>query len=586
MFVILAIFVGILIGVLRKGQLSGLFSQKISLWYIGAVGLLAQFVLHLLFYTGLTGSYITIINFISYVLILITLVFNLNHVWAILATVGFTSNFLAVFLNGGFMPVAEKVLEGTSPTLAASITNQTNAVYMLMNQSATRLWFLGDVVRIPGVGPVTGLYGAVPSIAAGTLLILIGLAGWVQRNIACEQKQVTHVFDDDDDFGTSDDIIPKDEEPIFQEQPAVEGKGSFEFSDLSLIDSVDQDDEISKEIDDQYRMEETLTDLTEYIPRLTPEMIAEIRRNSLEESEDLLNEGSNDNDNTRVFTAFGNMNEKEGYMTIRFEDEESQKSSSVAQRKGIASDIEDEKEPVESRWTSWNPTSLNDEIETLPQENRDVKTTAGQPVSFDDDLSQDEQKKNEWNPQEVERNTYAGGSSNARNQRTNPYSTLYNVTDAPAKKGRSSEEMLDIWHRASETDFRNRRVHYKPEEPVKTQNFGGNAVESEVRKVETAEVAEKEKPTEVQLPYYEQKREDLAKQWDAKTSAAQLISLTPNNATERVDSKELLRKSLTEKDEQKTAQAVSDLEREKAGYEKVELEIEGRVVSFWRKKKE
>ena len=154
MFVLIAIILGLIIGFIRGGSFKGFKAKKISLLPLGIIGIILQFGLHLYYYTGgieAVDAFLPVVNFISYILILVMLVFNLDDFWTIMMAVGITANFIVTFINGGKMPVASKIVESLPATsaFATSINEGTNAVYAVMQQSG--LWVLGINVPIPFV---------------------------------------------------------------------------------------------------------------------------------------------------------------------------------------------------------------------------------------------------------------------------------------------------------------------------------------------------------------------------------------------------------------------------------------------------
>ena len=103
MFVLIAIILGLIIGFIRGGSFKGFKAKKISLLPLGIIGIILQFGLHLYYYTGgieAVDAFLPVVNFISYILILVMLVFNLDDFWTIMMAVGITANFIVTFING------------------------------------------------------------------------------------------------------------------------------------------------------------------------------------------------------------------------------------------------------------------------------------------------------------------------------------------------------------------------------------------------------------------------------------------------------------------------------------------------------
>jgi len=184
MLVLIAIILGFLIGKIRRGSLRGFKVRKISLLPLGILGLLLQLALHFYGYTGgvpVIEPYLEIVNFASYILVLVMLVFNLDDFWVILLAMGFTSNFVVTFINGGHMPVSQGVIDILPTGFAQQIVGGLSPIYTLI-QPNTLLWFLGInlPIPVPLIPTVMSLYGTVAGVSVGTIIALIGFIGFVQ----------------------------------------------------------------------------------------------------------------------------------------------------------------------------------------------------------------------------------------------------------------------------------------------------------------------------------------------------------------------------------------------------------------------
>ncbi|MGL4606550.1 MAG: DUF5317 domain-containing protein [Eubacteriaceae bacterium] len=214
MLVLIAIILGFLIGKIRRGSLKGFKVRKISLLPLGIIGFLLQIALHFYSYTGgiaFIEPYLQIVNFASYILVLVMLVFNLDDFWVILMAIGFTANFVVIFINGGQMPVAQQVIDILPTAFAQTITQGTNPIYSLI-QPNTLLWFLGInlPLPIPYVPMAMSLYGTVAGVSGGTVVALIGFIGFIQYVMNKKQSIITDEtldFKDEDEgiFGEGQD---------------------------------------------------------------------------------------------------------------------------------------------------------------------------------------------------------------------------------------------------------------------------------------------------------------------------------------------------------------------------------------------
>lgn len=192
MYILCALIVGIIIGYIRKGSLKNAFSKPYDKWYLGAIGIVLAIFLHLYYLTNAFQDYLTylpIINFVSYLLILITLIFNLDDIYTILISIGIILNFIVTFLNGGFMPVSENVISimPLNSVLTQSIYTDSNGVYILMQNSEALLGFLGVVFPIPILSSLVTKLATVAGLSPGDIFLLIGIVGIVQLAMTREE---------------------------------------------------------------------------------------------------------------------------------------------------------------------------------------------------------------------------------------------------------------------------------------------------------------------------------------------------------------------------------------------------------------
>ncbi|PKM58897.1 MAG: hypothetical protein CVU99_16220 [Firmicutes bacterium HGW-Firmicutes-4] len=240
MLILIAIILGFLIGKIRRGSLHGFTVRKISLLPVGILGLVLQIALHLYIYTGgisLVEPYLEIVNFASYILILVMLVFNLDDFWVILMAVGITSNFVVIFVNGGHMPVAQGIIDILPAAFGEQITQGLNPLYSLI-QPNTLLWFLGInlPIPVPYVPLVMSLYGSVAGVTVGTIVTLIGLIGFIQYVM---NKKASIMHDERNDHGEDEGIFGDDED-----------NG---FDGVSIQNSYQEGYDEPEDIDDYYR---------------------------------------------------------------------------------------------------------------------------------------------------------------------------------------------------------------------------------------------------------------------------------------------------------------------------------------------
>jgi hypothetical protein len=170
------IILSIIIALIRRGKFSNIKYFKFSLWYL--------LILALLVYAGYIAGTIMEIPFVIdygywiyfsvYVLVMITVVFNLNNIWSYILVIGIGLNFTATFLNGGKMPILQSALDMAKITdggqFYLSYFGATNQVV------ATNPYVMGlcKIIGIP-LG-VTGL-----PISAGDIVIAISVFFIIQK---------------------------------------------------------------------------------------------------------------------------------------------------------------------------------------------------------------------------------------------------------------------------------------------------------------------------------------------------------------------------------------------------------------------
>jgi hypothetical protein len=233
MLIFIAIILGLLIGKIRRGSLHGFKVRKISLLPVGILGFLLQIALRFYIYTGgisFVEPYLEIVNFASYILILVMLVFNLDDLWVILMAMGVTANFVVIFINGGHMPVSQGVIDLLPTAFGQQIVQGSSPIYALI-QPNTLLWFLGInlPLPVPYVPLVMSLYGTVAGVSGGTIVALVGLAGFIQYVM---NKKASFIHDETMENVDDEGIFGDDEKDI----EGVTLQSDLDESDIDMDD--------------------------------------------------------------------------------------------------------------------------------------------------------------------------------------------------------------------------------------------------------------------------------------------------------------------------------------------------------------
>jgi len=158
------IVLAIIIGFIFKGNLNNLADIKIEALYLVVVSFLIEAVVILTIRKGLIHiGYITyFIDVFMYTLLFIFVYKNRKNPYIMLMGFGFLLNAIAIFLNGGTMPVSSEALKTAGMTFNVGSQGLYNVI-----GDTTRLWFLGDIF------PYTFIQKNIVSV--GDLLAAVGM---------------------------------------------------------------------------------------------------------------------------------------------------------------------------------------------------------------------------------------------------------------------------------------------------------------------------------------------------------------------------------------------------------------------------
>ncbi|MDO6355773.1 DUF5317 domain-containing protein [Caloramator sp. CAR-1] len=177
MLFILSAILGIIIGLLLKGDIKKLDGSDLKGIYIPIIAFSIEIVLFTLVRKGIIerGLITYIFYLIQFILISIFAYLNRKNKAVLIITSGFILNGLAIFLNGGAMPVNPDaaVAAGLYPSVD-KINVSKEGLYVLQNDK-TLFWFLGDII------PIKFIRGYVVSI--GDILLCFGLIYYIVKSM-------------------------------------------------------------------------------------------------------------------------------------------------------------------------------------------------------------------------------------------------------------------------------------------------------------------------------------------------------------------------------------------------------------------
>ena len=584
MFIILVIAIGIGIGLLR-GRRINFHEKPCMLWYLGLIGFSILVGMRIYFYTGGISElsfYLPMIHYVGYLLILIMLVFNLDNIWSNILTVGVVLNFIVIFFNGGKIPVSTWVLNTPGFNhllLLETISDGSNGVFTTMYQDVSILWFLGVTIPIPYIGNITSIFGSVPGVSLGDLIIGFALIMWIQRIMqknsqflvqdngelikeksmyvgkggdklmglfkrnGKKEKNVDvdnlandyNDFDNGDNFDLFDGIHPNEVSLGGFDQPYVDTHQQEKLG----VDNLYRDNQNDQ---NYYEPAQDSHETTFYgEPESTENYFPNTTYNNMSSASE-----------TKIFTTFNDLgsvdnNGHSGLTEKKIEDG----LSNVTKYESSFYNNNENKSKEEQGYTKII-SKVNDD--SLLRTSKDKKDT---PIIEDNPFKS-------LNTKEVKKESESkiGGV----NRKYNPYSTK-ELGDNMNKVeiGRSEEEMRNIWSRvAHENELLRKKQSVKLEEiPLKTRS------EQPVKPVVQAQESSRtvEDKGEIIPPAFNNERG-----WEIPGTQISSEMDVVEGKKEQVSMKSSVNEA-------------NDRQREKAGFEKVIFTIDNRDVAVWRKRK-
>lgn len=174
-----AVILGLAIGIARKGRISNLASIRIRGWFMILFAIILQLMLFFKDALPIIGKYSRNIYIASAILILLTIIFNLNKKGMWLILIGALLNFIVMMLNGFQMPIhfeglrlagLEKMIEGIK---AGDIIN-----YMALENINNWTRYLAKFIVIPKPYPLAKV------ISIGDIVMSLGIILFIQGEMA------------------------------------------------------------------------------------------------------------------------------------------------------------------------------------------------------------------------------------------------------------------------------------------------------------------------------------------------------------------------------------------------------------------
>lgn len=187
MFFLLVIPIGLLVGFLLGGRLSGLGKLRLRWLPLVSIALVIQLLIFPLFTSRAILSFAKApLHILSYVLLAVWIAANVRIVPVALLGLGAICNFSVLIANGGLMPASTNALQKAGLFHVADQLMQNGAYANLIQMSSsTRLNFLGDILYLPKWIPFSSAF------SIGDLLILLALIWLIVKGMRIDGKRVS-----------------------------------------------------------------------------------------------------------------------------------------------------------------------------------------------------------------------------------------------------------------------------------------------------------------------------------------------------------------------------------------------------------
>lgn len=180
MFIIGIIF-SIIIGYLFKGNLKNLENINLNCIYLAFAGFFIEAVIIFSIRKGIIvrGTLTLILDIIMYILLFSFTYANRKNIFLVIMGAGFLLNALAIFSNGGAMPVSAEAMAAAG--LVADVNRE--GLYVLVGP-ATKLSFLCDVIPFNFISHL--------AISIGDIITAIGLMTFIITSMKTKKQEVVN----------------------------------------------------------------------------------------------------------------------------------------------------------------------------------------------------------------------------------------------------------------------------------------------------------------------------------------------------------------------------------------------------------
>ncbi|MDR7870981.1 MAG: DUF5317 domain-containing protein [Tissierellaceae bacterium] len=175
----------LIVAKLRKGKIKNLEKIEIKAWYLLLIAASIQIISSIFKKNGLIfESGLFFLHILSYILILICILLNLNKNSMKAFLIGVVLNFIVIFANGGKMPVSLNGIKGINDNISTELPMSDYDIKHQGVTSDTKFVYLSDIILIPKPYPLPKI------LSIGDIFIMIGLFIFIQEAMVIDEKKL------------------------------------------------------------------------------------------------------------------------------------------------------------------------------------------------------------------------------------------------------------------------------------------------------------------------------------------------------------------------------------------------------------
>lgn len=179
----------LIVAKIRKGKLKNLEKIEIRAWYLLLIAAIIQIISSIIKSKGIIlkgmefEDYFFYLHTLSYILMILCVILNLNKNSMKVFLIGITLNFIVIFANGGKMPVSLNGIRGINDTIAIEVPLSDFDIKHQGITPETKFAYLSDIILMPKPYPLPKI------LSIGDIFIMIGLFMFLQEAMVIDKKK-------------------------------------------------------------------------------------------------------------------------------------------------------------------------------------------------------------------------------------------------------------------------------------------------------------------------------------------------------------------------------------------------------------